>query len=73
VVAILDHPLEAVERQHIEQGAVLVHRRPGPADCLYQLVPIGLPTLAAIIDRLKADVLVDAADVGEGQAFPFTP
>jgi alpha,alpha-trehalose phosphorylase len=26
VVAILDHPLEAVERQHIEQGAVLVHR-----------------------------------------------
>jgi hypothetical protein len=31
-----------------------------------------VPTLAAIIDRLNADVLVDAADVGEGQAFPFT-
>jgi|HubBroStandDraft_3_1064219.scaffolds.fasta_scaffold00195_3 hypothetical protein len=37
-----------------------------------QLAPIGLPTLAAIIDRREVDVLVDAADVGEGQAFPFT-
>ena len=31
-----------------------------------------VPTLAAIIDRREVDVLVDAADVGERQAFPFT-